>query len=398
MRALQAGDTGGALNVEVTDATDGGDDNFKLVVRRGGKVEEQHDNLSGSAKGKLSAVSAVKAASQLIELIETASAPAVRPANGTVTLASASATPARLEPSDYVGDVADRTGFGGLETIDEITMVCVPDVMAAYQKGAIDLEGVKAVQLAMIAHCELMADRIAIIDPPPDMSPQAVLELAPERRRLRLQVRRALLAVAQGLRPRHQREHLRAAERARGRHLGPQRRHAGRAQGPGQRDGARRDRRRVGPHLAASRSCSTPSASTACGRSRAGASGSGAPAPWRRPRPEWRYINVRRLFNYLEESILNGTQWVVFEPNDHALWARVRRTITAFLTNEWRKGALFGLTPDEAFYVKCDPETNPPDVVDAGQLVCEIGVAPVKPAEFVIFRLAQFSGGAALTE
>ena len=113
---------------------------------------------------------------------------------------------------------------------------------------------------------------------------------------------------------------------------------------------------------------------------------------------EWRYINVRRLFNYLEESILNGTQWVVFEPNDAALWARVRRTITAFLTNEWRKGALFGLTPDQAFYVKCDLETNPPDVIDAGQLVCEIGVAPVKPAEFVIFRLAQFSGGAALTE
>ena len=113
---------------------------------------------------------------------------------------------------------------------------------------------------------------------------------------------------------------------------------------------------------------------------------------------EWRYVNVRRLFNYLEESILNGTQWVVFEPNDYALWARVRRTITAFLTNEWRKGALFGLTPDEAFYVKCDNETNPPEIVDAGQLVCEIGVAPVKPAEFVIFRLAQFSGGAALTE
>jgi len=89
---------------------------------------------------------------------------------------------------------------------------------------------------------------------------------------------------------------------------------------------------------------------------------------------------------------------VVFEPNDAALWARVRRTITAFLTNEWRKGALFGLTPDQAFYVKCDMETNPPDVIDAGQLVCEIGVAPVKPAEFVIFRLAQFSGGAALTE
>jgi hypothetical protein len=114
--------------------------------------------------------------------------------------------------------------------------------------------------------------------------------------------------------------------------------------------------------------------------------------------PAWRYLNVRRLFNYLEESILGGTQWVVFEPNDDALWAKMRRTISSFLVNEWRKGALFGLTPDEAFFVKCDRETNPAEGIDAGQVVCEIGVAPVKPAEFVIFRLSQFSGGAALAE
>ena len=92
--------------------------------------------------------------------------------------------------------------------------------------------------------------------------------------------------------------------------------------------------------------------------------------------PAWRYLNVRRLFNYLEESILNGTNWVVFEPNDDALWAKIRRTISAFLVNEWRKGALFGLTPDEAFYVKCDRETNPAEGIDAGQVVCQIGVAP----------------------
>ena len=112
--------------------------------------------------------------------------------------------------------------------------------------------------------------------------------------------------------------------------------------------------------------------------------------------PAWRYLNVRRLFNYLEESILNGTQWVVFEPNDDALWARIRRTISAFLVNEWRKGALFGLTPDEAFYVKCDRETNPAEAIDAGQVTCQVGVAPVKPAEFVVFQLAQFSGGTSL--
>lgn len=111
--------------------------------------------------------------------------------------------------------------------------------------------------------------------------------------------------------------------------------------------------------------------------------------------PAWRYVNVRRLFNYVEKSIERGTQWVVFEPNDPDLWARVRRDVTAFLTGVWRDGALFGMTPQEAFFVKCDAETNPPDVRDRGQLVIEIGLAPVKPAEFVIFRLSQFSGGGA---
>ena len=108
--------------------------------------------------------------------------------------------------------------------------------------------------------------------------------------------------------------------------------------------------------------------------------------------PEWRYLNVRRLFNYIEESIFEGTQWVVFEPNDQRLWAKVTRTVNAFLFNVWNSGALFGETAAQAFYVKCDAETNPPEVRDVGQLVVEIGIAPVKPAEFVIFRISQFSG------
>jgi uncharacterized protein len=107
---------------------------------------------------------------------------------------------------------------------------------------------------------------------------------------------------------------------------------------------------------------------------------------------EWKYINVRRLFLFLRESIDDGTQWVVFEPNTPELWAKIRRNITAFLTNVWRAGALFGNTPAEAFYVKCDEETNPPDVRDLGQVVTEIGVAVVKPAEFVIFRISQWAG------
>ena len=107
---------------------------------------------------------------------------------------------------------------------------------------------------------------------------------------------------------------------------------------------------------------------------------------------EFKYISVRRLFNYLRESIDEGTQWIVFEPNSPELWAKIRRTLTAFLMLQWRSGALFGTTQEQAFYVKCDEETNPPEVRDQGQVVAEIGVAVVKPAEFVIFRLSQWSG------
>jgi phage tail sheath protein FI len=104
---------------------------------------------------------------------------------------------------------------------------------------------------------------------------------------------------------------------------------------------------------------------------------------------EFKYINVRRLMNFMRESIDEGTQFVVFEPNNPALWQKIVRAVTAFLTNVWRDGGLFGLTPEQAFFVKCDETTNPPEVRELGQVVTEIGVAIVKPAEFVIFRISQ---------
>ncbi len=103
-----------------------------------------------------------------------------------------------------------------------------------------------------------------------------------------------------------------------------------------------------------------------------------------------KYINVRRTLLFLRESIDEGLQWAVFEPNTSGLWQKITRNVTAFLTNVWRSGALFGTTPQEAFYVKCDAETNPPELRELGQVVTEIGVAIVRPAEFVIFRLSQF--------
>ena len=105
--------------------------------------------------------------------------------------------------------------------------------------------------------------------------------------------------------------------------------------------------------------------------------------------PEWKYVNVRRYFNYLESSIDRGTQWAVFEPNGERLWANVRQTISDFLYNEWRNGALLGTKTEEAFFVRCDRSTMTQNDLDNGRLVCLIGVAVIKPAEFVIFRIGQ---------
>ncbi len=107
---------------------------------------------------------------------------------------------------------------------------------------------------------------------------------------------------------------------------------------------------------------------------------------------ESKYVNVRRLLNFLRESIEEGTRFAVFEPNSKPLWQRIKRSVSAFLTNVWRDGALLGDTPEQAFYVKCDESTNPPEVREAGQVITEIGVAIVKPAEFVVFKISQMTG------
>jgi phage tail sheath protein FI len=114
--------------------------------------------------------------------------------------------------------------------------------------------------------------------------------------------------------------------------------------------------------------------------------------------PDWRYVNVRRLFIFVEESIEEATQWVVFEPNDEPLWARVRRSVGDFLTRLWMDGMLQGKTKEEAYFVRCDRTTMTQADIDTGRLIMLIGIAPVKPAEFVIFRIGQWTGGSDVTE
>jgi phage tail sheath protein FI len=387
--------TGGDLSVEVTDATGetAGDDRYTLVVKQGGKPVETHQVTT--KRGKENVVTVVREQSKLITLEEVAVGTGL--AKGTVALRSEplpAPVPASIVADDYVGDVAQRSGFGGLEAIDDITMVSVPDLMSAYRTGAIDLETLKAVQLAMIAHCELMGDRMAIIDGPPGFSPQQVKEW------------RVDLAGYDSKYAALYYPWIKVFDPATGTNefIPP----SGHMAGVWARNDASRGVHKAPANEVVRGAIALQTQLTKaeqellnpigvnCIRSFPGRGIRVWGARTLSSDPAWRYLNVRRLFNYLEESVLGGTQWVVFEPNDDALWARIRRTIGAFLVMEWRKGALFGLTPDEAFYVRCDRETNPAESIDAGQVVCEIGVAPVKPAEFVIFRLAQVSGGTSL--
>ena len=179
--ALDEGTAPGELSIEISDP--GGEspepEMFKLVVKKDGEVVEEFDQVT-FGRGKTNVVTVVKASSKLISVEEVKGAAMARPENAEVDLMEppppAAVPSPRLSSDDYVGDVADRTGFGGLETVDEITMLAVPDLMSAYQQGVLDLEGVQAVQLGMIAHCELMGDRIAILDPPPGLNAQQVKE------------------------------------------------------------------------------------------------------------------------------------------------------------------------------------------------------------------------------
>jgi phage tail sheath protein FI len=108
--------------------------------------------------------------------------------------------------------------------------------------------------------------------------------------------------------------------------------------------------------------------------------------------PEWVYLNVRRFFLFVEQSVDASTKWTVFEPNDPSLWKSITKNVSGFLRQQWSIGALVGLKEEQAFYVKCDAETNPPESVDLGRVITEVGLAVAKPAEFVILRFTQMAG------
>ena len=401
--AREAGAGGEGITLEVADA---GDDKFNLTVRRGA-IEEKYEGVSlSSAKTAQNVVETVNKQSKLVTLEELKVAGAAladrAPAVGSYTLRPAEAQALSVKttgPDLYQGNVADRSGLGGFEAIDDITMVACPDLMAAYEAGALTREGVKAVQLALIAHCENMKDRVAILDPLPDMSAQEVKDWRMKETGYDSKYAALYYPWIQVANPIPSTNgtsmfippsgHLAGiwarSDTERGVHKAPA-------------NEVIRGVLGLQNQITKSEQDSLNPVGINCIRAFPGRGIRVWGARTLSSDASWRYINVRRLFNFVEESIMGGTQWVVFEPNDPGLWQRVRRTITGFLTRVWRDGALFGTTPEEAFYVKCDAENNPPESRDAGQLIVEIGISPVKPAEFVIFRISQFSGGAGVEE
>jgi len=292
--------------------------------------------------------------------------------------------------SEFQGKVTERSGVEGLEVLEDATMVIVPDLMSAMPGQKVELDTIKAVQTMMIAHCERLGDRVAILDAPPNLMPQEV-------NKWRMDIAGFDSSYAAMYYP-----WITVMDPATNRpiNIPP----SGHMAGIWARNDATR-----GVHKAPANEVVQGAIGLAYQTTKGeqdtlnpigvncirGFPGRGIRVWGARTlssNPSWRYINVRRLFNFVEKSIEGGTQWVVFEPNDRKLWARVRRDVTAFLKTVWRAGALFGSTPDEAFYVKCDDELNPPETRDLGQLIIEIGLAPVKPAEFVIFRISQWAG------
>jgi uncharacterized protein len=370
---------------------------FTISIVEGGEVVESFPDLS-LGEGKRNVATVVNAAStkvkvqvdlakdvDLSQLIDV-----LRP--GVYPLEKAAPVPVPVNGRRFAGSETARNGINGLAVADDVTMVVVPDLVTAARRedGTIDLGLWKAVQTSLIAHCELHGNRMAVLDAPPGMTPQQIKEW-------RSEVAMYDSAFAALYYPWIKVENPVGVNGDREVFVPPSGHIAG--------VWARTDESRgvwKAPANDTIRGClDVERAITQNEQSLLNPIGINCIRPFgtRGIRiwgartlasdSDWRYINVRRLFNMVESTIMEGTQWAVFEPNDVTLWEGVPRTLTGFLRGLWSAGALFGASAEQAFYVKCDAETNPPESIDEGKLIVEVGLAPVKPAEFVVFRIAQ---------
>jgi hypothetical protein len=398
---------------------------FKVIVHRGDEILEEYDHLtmgvkrSGSEEPEVDTqsgdyvVTALRE-SQFIDVQDispTGHALSRRPKGGDYELIPPPyvSTPDRF-PRDLQGQRNDRTGTQGLFEIDEVSMIACPDLMRVYQEGLIDLDQVHGVMEMMVSLCENSfpgpAYRMAVIDPPPVKPTKSLNPVRPEQQKpqdvaqwLKQFNRRSMFGALyypwikvanprNGGRPiyvppcGHMMGIWCRTDETRGVFKAPAnetpRGVIGLAYEPNMREQELLNPMGI--------NCIRNFANYNRGYKVWGARTLVEP-----DNVQWRYISVRRLISYIEKSIEMGTQWVVFEPNDQILWARVRRVVSNFLERLWREGALFGSAPSESFFVKCDASINTHETMMLGRLYIEVGVCPVRPAEFVIFRISQWA-------
>ncbi|WGL52102.1 phage tail sheath subtilisin-like domain-containing protein [Nocardioides sp. BP30] len=385
------------------EADDDGPATFTLTVLEGGEPVESFSGLS-FAKGDANVATKVNATSTKIkidfDLAEDADVASqlelLKP--GVYDLEKAAPVPVAVNGRKFAGSESARAGIGGLAVAEDVTMVVVPDLVTAATKedGTVDLGLWKAVQTALISHCEQNGNRMAVLDAPPGMNPQQIKEW-------RSEVAMYDSAYAALYYPWIKVENPIGVNGDSEILIPP----SGHIAGVWARTDDTRgvwkapanDTIRGVLDLERTVSQNEQSLLNPIGINCIRPFGTRGIRIWGARTlssdTDWTYINVRRLFNMIETAILTGTQYAVFEPNDVTLWEGVKRTVSGFLRGLWSAGALFGASADEAFYVKCDAETNPPESIDAGMLVVEVGIAPVKPAEFVVFRISQKKQSAA---
>jgi phage tail sheath protein FI len=311
---------------------------------------------------------------------------------GLYPMEKATPIPVPVQGKSFAGSESARRGINGLAVAEDVTMVVVPDLVTAARKadGSLDLGLWKAVQTSLISHCEQHGNRMAVLDAPPGLNPQQMIEW-------RSETAMYDSAFAALYYPWIKVENPIGVNGDREVFIPPSGHIAGLW--------ARTDESRgvwKAPANDTIRGCldiersitqNEQSLLNPIGINCIRPFGTRGIRVWGARTlasdTDWRYINVRRLFNMIETTIMEGTQFAVFEPNDVTLWEGVSRTLTGFLRGLWTAGALFGDSAEQAFYVKCDAETNPPESIDMGKLVVEVGIAPVKPAEFVVFRISQ---------
>ena len=405
------------IAVEVSKA---GPSSFNLTIRWN-RIEEVFEGLSLDSDSDQFALSVVNAESALVRIAEAeagaaqvapeseapeekeeTSKPAPRPRAPQVRLPGDGVYPLVVDYSEVdanlpqitaallKGSAAARSGIAGLELADDATMVMCPDVMGLFEAGKLSQAEAIDVQKSMLNHSSRAKGRVAILDSPPGLSPQQVKDWKEKTAnldsaygvlyypwiRVGNPLGRGIITVPPSG---HIAGVYARVDGQRGVHKAPANEIVQGAVGPDMQV-TKNEQAILNP------------VGINCIRAFPGRGIRVWGARTISSDPSWRYINVRRLFNFVEKSIDGGTQWTVFEPNDQTLWSAIRRDATAFLKRVWMDGALLGATPDQAFYVKCDEELNPAEVRDAGQVIIEIGIAPVKPAEFVVFRISQWAG------